>query len=130
VSEIQEIRFGSIVSDRFQKNRKALPLIRQEPRPEIDALARPPDCSPRAAREGEVQENHRLRGTNSNLGNIQFSHVTVYDPPPISDKQLLGVDLLLKPFDRGRRWEGTGASSFLEHFSHRCTPYRANLNHA
>jgi len=90
VMKYVDLRIGRVVSDRFQENRAALPAVRQDPPPEVDTLARPPDCSPRAAHKREVQEDDRVRGTKPSLHNVQLSQITIHDPSLFRDKQLLG----------------------------------------
>jgi hypothetical protein len=81
---------GCEVCDRFQKNRAALPAVGQGPPPEVDALARPSNCTMSATKKGEVQEDDCVRRAKASLNNVKMPQVAINDPLVFRDKQVLG----------------------------------------
>src|SRR4029077_8811694 len=89
IPKYMEVRIGRVCCDRLHENRTHLPVIRQEPLPEVATLARSSNCSPGAAAEREVQKKNRVRSTKPDLDNIVGPQVTVHDPSLFRDQSLL-----------------------------------------
>ena len=89
VTYYPELRGCGVVGNRVHESRSALKAIRQEPTPEVGALARSSDCPPGAADEREIQENDRVRRSKPNLDGVIGTQVTIHNPSSLLDKLLL-----------------------------------------
>ena len=78
-----------MVSKRLQDNRTALAAVPQQREPEIGTFARPPDCSPKASDEREVQENDCVGSTNPDFDSVIRPEVAIHDPCVVLNKPLL-----------------------------------------
>jgi hypothetical protein len=76
-------------STAFSSRAYPTPTVRDEPTPEVSALARSPDCSPSAAEDREVQKNDRVRRSKPNLDSVVETEVAIQDPFSSGNKLLL-----------------------------------------
>ena len=79
----------SMTGNCVHQERTALPAVLQEPKPEIDTLARAPDRAPCASEEREVEEDDRVCGSKPDFDGVIRSEIAIDDPFIFADKFLL-----------------------------------------
>jgi hypothetical protein len=95
IKKYVEVCLSCVASDRFQKNLTASVAIPQQTKPKIGTLSRPPDCSPSAPDQREIEENDCVGSAKPDLDSVIGPQVAIHDPCVLLDKPMLYLDPLI-----------------------------------
>jgi len=94
----------------FQESGPAFAAICSNPAPEVGTFARAPQRTPRAAKQGKIEQDDCIRGTKADFDRIIGPEVAIHNPPLFANEFLLDCN----PFIARSGFESGSPENFVQ----------------